>query len=66
MSINTEEFRAAPIDYQAQYQSDLGLAQDWRSAETSAAPAGNTVTDLVGDISLAMRQFYQSPARSLG
>jgi len=68
MSINTEDFRAAPIDSQAQYQSDHSLAGDWRrSADTGAsADSGEASGELAGDVSLAMRQFYQSPARAMG
>jgi hypothetical protein len=64
MPINTEDFKS--LAGNVQYQSELPCSRDWQTTEPARSRSGERMDDMADDVSLAMRQFYQSPARTLG
>jgi hypothetical protein len=65
--MNTELLGHAPTGPQQQFQSGRTVTQDWHASTTDNG-LGRDCEPLVDqeNISLAMRQFYQSPVRSTG
>ncbi|MDB5524463.1 MAG: hypothetical protein JWM58_2226 [Rhizobium sp.] len=65
--LNTNEKNDEAPDVQVQYQTDQSFQPDGRHSGGSVISSRreDPVTHF-GDISLAMRQFYQSPVRQAG
>ena len=60
-----------PAGAQQQFQSERGPHGDWSTSGTQVSPMMRpTMQDErfieIDDVSLAMRQFYQSPVRAAG
>lgn len=65
MPVNIKPMETAPAGVQ-QFQADQPFEPSQRSPSAQAVTSQDQMPFDAGDISLAMRQFFQSPVRSAG
>lgn len=67
MPTDIQSIEGSPIGAQQQFQSERTFHNDWpaSAAQVSSMTQDERLAEL-DDVSLAMRQFYQSPVRSAG